>query len=450
VRAYQRLNPLAPFFALQIVCFSIWVAFPFSCSLNGQDAPLTTDSSNISRAPVSAALEPMTFSQLNNGDAIGAMPDLHNLQFAETDGTSSGINFNEFPRNYLSGLTLRNGRWGVKLGGFVKADLIHDLRAIDSTDTFDPSTIPIGEPQRTNTRFHTRQTRLNMDARWIADSGDPLRILVEGDFFGAGDTLRLRHAYGEYNGVIIGQTWSTLTHRAALPNTLDLVGDVASVGRRQSQVRWTKDWMEKRWAVSAALEDSQTRVDKDLLTLGEPRAMTPDAIARLRFTNDDLQLQIAGVARRLGFQPTGSEVLPFSGGGINATGFVDITKVNRIYGGILWGNGIGNYRDLPDLGLTSPTTGTSLESLSWYTGLTHEWSKRWTTNVTYSQGDIKNTPFQPAESVSRLQYLAANLIWQPTQYTFAGTEYLWGMRRNHDGLDSDASRVMVSFGFLLP
>lgn len=384
------------------------------------------------------------------GNSSDVLPDLRSSDFAETDGASSGLNFNEFPRNYLSGLTFRKERWGVKLGGFVKADLLHDFDAIDSTDTFDPSRIPVGDPARSNTRFHARQTRLNLDARWITDRGDPLRILVEGDFFGTGDTLRLRHAYGEYNGLIIGQTWSTLTHRAALPNTLDLVGDVASVGRRQAQVRWTKSWLEKRWSFSASLEDSQTLVDSELLPYGSPRAIAPDAIARLRFSTDDMQLQIAAVARRLGFQPTGQEVIPFNGGGLNATGFVDLTSINRIYGGILWGNGIGNYRDLPDLAITGPQAGAALESLSWYSGLTHEWSKRWTTNLTYSQGDVNNTTGQPLGSINRLQYVAVNLIWQPTPHTFAGTEYLWGLRRNRDGEDSDANRIAVSFGFLLP
>lgn len=453
VQAYQLLIAPALPCAIQLACRALCLTLLLPCGLNGQSTPAVTDSYPIQLGSESPLIsDPLLSSAdlLTANDVSGATTELHNLQFAETDGTGSGINFNEFPRNYLNGLTLRNGRWGVKLGGFVKADLIHDFNAIDSTDTFDPLSIPIGAPQRTNSRFHTRQTRLNMDARWIADSGDPLRILVESDFFGEGDSLRLRHAYGEYNGLIIGQTWSTLTHRAALPNTLDLVGDVASVGRRQSQVRWTKHWMERRWAFSAALEDSQTRVDDELLSLGRPRNITPDAITRLRFTTDDVQLQIAGVARRLGFQPTAAEVLAFTGGGLNATGFVDITKVNRIYGGVLWGKGIGNYRELPDLALTSPMAGAALESLSWYSGLTHDWSERWTSNFTFSQGDVNNTPLQPATSIATLQYMAVNLIWQPTPHTFAGTEYLWGLRRNRDNLDSDANRLMVSFGFLLP
>ena len=112
--------------------------------------------------------------------------------FSETDALSTGLNFNEFPKEFQSGLFLRNDRWAMKIGGYVKADLNRDFNPIDSTDSFNPATIPIGAPSRTNSRFHARQTRLNMDARWISDSGEPLRMLVEGDFFGVGETLRLR------------------------------------------------------------------------------------------------------------------------------------------------------------------------------------------------------------------------------------------------------------------
>ncbi|MFO0411015.1 MAG: hypothetical protein ACK50R_05175, partial [Planctomycetota bacterium] len=148
--------------------------------------------------------------------------------FSETDALSMGLNFNEFPKSYRNGLLITKDRWAVKIGGYVKADLIHDFDPIDSTDFFDPSTIPVGSLDRSNTRFHARQTRMNLDARWLNESGIPLRFMIEGDFYGQGNTFRLRHAYGEYNRWIVGQTWTTFTHRAALPNTLDNVGDVAS------------------------------------------------------------------------------------------------------------------------------------------------------------------------------------------------------------------------------
>jgi len=370
--------------------------------------------------------------------------------FSETDALSTGLNFNEFPKEFQSGLFLRNDRWAMKIGGYVKADLNRDFNPIDSTDSFNPATIPIGAPSRTNSRFHARQTRLNMDARWISDSGEPLRMLVEGDFFGVGETLRLRHAYGEYGNFIIGQTWTTFTHRAALPNTLDSVGDVASVGRRQAQVRYTRKWMDGRWAFGASVENALVTADDELNTFGTARTPFPDGIVRLRYSVDRGQFQIAALGRRLGFQPNDREVILGPAGGLNGTGFFDITKRMRLYGGILWGQGIGSYRDLPDFARVDATSGEILPSIAWYSGLTHQWNDRWSSNLTFSEGQVDNAAGQAAESINRLQYLAVNLIWQPSKYTFVGTEYLWGTRRDYDMEVGQANRLMVSFGFLFP
>lgn len=426
------------------ICWLLFGSAGLALAQSSGDSSIIGDPSLLGSAsdPILSSTLGTTFPQSQSG--------LIDRRFSESDALSSGLNFNEFPKDYLNGITLRQGRWGVKLGGYVKADLIHDFDAIDSTDFFDPSTIPVGEPDRSDSRFHARQTRLNMDARWITDQGDPLRIMVEGDFFGAGDTLRLRHAFGEYRGLIIGQTWTTFTHRAALPNTLDVVGDVASVGRRQAQVRYTYPLLNDRFTFAAALEDSTVRVEEDLLTLGTPRSPLADFICRLRYNGEDLQIQLAAVVRQLGFQPNQSEVVTRIGSGLNATSYVDMTSRCRLYGGVLWGEGIGNYRDLPDIALVSSTSGAALESLAWYSGVTHQWTKGWSSNLTFSQGDVDNTSGQSASSIQRLQYCAVNLIWQPTPYTFAGTEYLWGKRVNLDSNSEDASRVMVSFGFLLP
>ncbi len=439
-----------------------------SASLQGsQNAPVSSglelstpsvmESENLNPETGGAA-SPENIAELSEGNVLSADSDMDSTNwaeisqgFSETDVSRNGqINFNDFPADFLSGLTIRQGRWAAKIGGYVKADLIHDFRAIDSEDFFDPATIPIGAPQRTNTNFHARQTRLNLDARWLADSGEPLRIMVEGDFFGIDNAFRLRHAYGEYEGFIIGQTWTTLTHRAALPNTLDVVGDVASVGRRQAQVRYSRKFLDDRLILAAAIEDSRVLIEDPFLQLGEPRSPMPDFIVRGRWVVERMQLQLAAIARQLGFQPTGHEVLTFNGGGLNATGLLEITSRDRFYGGMLWGTGIGSYRDLPDLAPTAPGEGTALESLAWYVGVTHAWSEKWSTNLTYSEGDVNNTLLQPADSIDRMQYLATNLIWQPKPSIFVGTELLWGMRMNRDGAEQDASRIMVSFGFLLP
>ena len=55
--------------------------------------------------------------------------------FSETDALSMGLNFNEFPKDYRNGLLITKGRWAVKFGGYVKADLIHDRDPIDAKRT---------------------------------------------------------------------------------------------------------------------------------------------------------------------------------------------------------------------------------------------------------------------------------------------------------------------------
>lgn len=371
--------------------------------------------------------------------------------FAETDFHADGqFDFNHFPADFLSGAVIRTGPLVTKIGGYVKADLIKDFDPIDSTDQFDPTTIPVGAPHRTNSRFHTRQSRLSLDNRWSVPGEEPIRVMIEGDFFGDNSTFRLRHAYGESGHWLIGQTWSTFAHRAALPNTLDAVGDVASISRRQAQLRWTNHLIEDRLLFSAALEDSQVSVDDEFLSVGAPRSEFPDAIVRLRLMSETSQFQIAGLARRLGFQPNGQDVRTFTGRGMNVTGLVDITSDDRIYGGILWGSGIGDYRDLPDLAPISTTQGKTLESLAWYVGLKHQWSTQWSSNLTYSAAAVEHTAFQAADALTENRYMAANLIWKPRKHGFIGVEYLRGFRENGDGNGDDANRIMMSVGFILP
>lgn len=100
---------------------------------------------------------------------------------------------------------LRCEDFSIDIGGYVKADFIHDFNPIGSKDVFDPLTIPTDGLQGENTRMHARQTRLNLDYRPNQENDD-LKLFVEGDFFGEGGTFRLRHAYIRAGRLLAGQT----------------------------------------------------------------------------------------------------------------------------------------------------------------------------------------------------------------------------------------------------
>jgi hypothetical protein len=78
------------------------------------------------------------------------------------------------------------------------------------------------------TFFDASETRLNLTTRAPTPFGK-LKVFVEGDFQGSGNSLRLRHAYGEVGRFLAGQTNSTFMDASAQPSTLDNEGPNALV-----------------------------------------------------------------------------------------------------------------------------------------------------------------------------------------------------------------------------
>ena len=73
------------------------------------------------------------------------------------------------------------------IGGYVKLDAIHDFDAIGDTDQFDVGTIPTDGRPGENSRLHARETRLNIDTRFLTGE-DESRVFIEGDFFNRDET----------------------------------------------------------------------------------------------------------------------------------------------------------------------------------------------------------------------------------------------------------------------
>jgi outer membrane DcaP-like protein len=351
--------------------------------------------------------------------------------------------------DFARGLVISGDRVAMKVGGYVKADMIYDFNAIESTDLFDTTTIPTSGPQRTNTRFHVRQSRLNFDLRWPTDLG-PVRAFVEADFFGEGDHWRLRHAYGEVGELIVGQTWTTFTDEASLPTTLDNEGSVSSVNRRQAQVRWERSIVPDFLSVAVSLEDSSTIIEVPDAITGDPRTPTPDLVGRVRLTREWGQFQMAGLSRQLGFQPTGGEVLTSNAWGFNFTGVMEPTCNDKVYYQILFGEGIGSYKGLPDVAPVSSHRSEILPVFAWMVGCTHQWSERWSSNFTYSESRLDNTSSQAGDDLHENTYIALNLIWQPVERFYWGVEYLFGTREDVDGARGEANRLQMSVIFALP
>ncbi|CAK9014553.1 Uncharacterized protein SCF082_LOCUS12370, partial [Durusdinium trenchii] len=315
----------------------------------------------------------------------------------------------------------------LKIGGYVKADFIHDFDPIDATDSFVTTSIPVGAPHRTNTRFHARQTRLSFDTRWAAEDR-VIQIFVEGDFFSVGNEFRLRHAYGEVGSLIVGRTWTTFTDVSAAPATLDFEGSVSAVNRRQAQARWTQPILNDELTVAIAVENPEFIVETPTGIVGDERTPSPDFVTRLR---------------RM-------PVVTGFGWGVNCTGVLLLRDDLKFYSQIVFGEGIGSYRGLPDAAPSGLERSERLPMFGWMVGTTHDWTETLSSNFTYAENRLENTAFQAPDAVHRTTYLAANLMWTPLHRVTVGVEYLYGIRQNLDREAAAAHRLQASFIFDLP
>ena len=403
-------------------------------------------------------IEPMQFTepiryQLEAGDDFNqGSPSLQSSASYQSSGVNSVAQFNVGvdlygAPDFRDGLLIYGKNVAMKIGGYVKADFIYDFDPIDSTDSFDTTQIPVGAQPRTNSRFHARQSRLSFDTRWKGGN-QIVKIYVEGDFFSASDTFRLRQAYGEYGRLLVGKTWTAFTDVAAAPATLDFEGSVSSVNRRQAQARYTFPICDDLLSGTVSLED--TRFILDIDQDGTTRSPSPDFVGHLRLSTSLLQLQAAALYRKVGFQPTGKRILTRSAGGMNFTGVLMLTGTTKAYSQVIFGKGIGSYRSLPDAASTSPDSADLLPMDGWMLGLTHEWNNLLSSNFTYASNNLDNTSGQEPEAVKQTTYMAINLLAKPQERITLGIEYLYGTRTNRNLQSADAHRIQCAVIFDLP
>ena len=131
----------------------------------------------------------------------------------------------------------------MKIGGYVKADFIHDFDYIGDKYEFELGSIAVeGSPERDLggiTTFHSKQTRFNFDfrskAKWKNGKEFPMQAFVELDFFFDSPALqfvpRFRLAYGVIGRLLVGRSWTNSGDLSTLPGLIDFSAGDALNGR---------------------------------------------------------------------------------------------------------------------------------------------------------------------------------------------------------------------------
>jgi hypothetical protein len=342
------------------------------------------------------------------------------------------------------GLQWQVGDYTLKVGGYVKVDLIHDFDQIGSRDSFDPRTIPTDDESNPGmaTRMHAKSSRVNFDLRSPTSIG-PGRVFIEGDFFNDTNSFRLRHAYATVDGWLFGQTWSTFMDDDAMPETLDFESPIAFPQIRQAQIRYTHNLDEQGNYLAIALEDPQSTIITPAVP-GATEEPIPDITGRVRWKNDYGHLQLGLFAGAARFNPTAGPAENAFLWGLNLSTKVDLCKQDNAIVQVTYGPGVGRYRGGTTAAPDSNGNLDAVEIFGVMGAYQHAWNDEWRSNATYAWARGNLPGGAPATTTESLSYLAVNLIWQFCDKAWVGVEYLYGSNETQDDHRGEASRVQFS------
>ena len=370
---------------------------------------------------------------------------------------------------YLPGTTA-----AMKVGGYVNLSIVNSFDPMLIPDRFIVGSIPREGESATGategTQVSAQQTRMNLEYREQTTMGE-IRAFVEGDFQGNGDTLRLRHAFGQFRTILAGKTWSTFMDNNAQPEEVDVEGINGQVLLRNSQIRWSPHFGET-FNMKLALEDPATDIYD-----GEGQRGAFDLVASLeRVPLGALGMwnyRVGAILRDLsaietvdGIQVSG-ETKDTTGWGFTTGGRQPLTwwaEDDFLLWQVTYGEGIGHY--INDLGTVGGGDAVfdpegklrALPVFSGYVSYMHRWPLTrgffsglpgvMRSSFTLSWVDINNFDFQDDTDYNQTLRASMNIMYNPTKNIQTGVEFLWGQRKNKDGSKGTASQLQFAMRYI--
>jgi hypothetical protein len=359
---------------------------------------------------------------------------------------------------------------GLKIAGLVRTTGVATFGPLGIEDRFVTSSIPVTGSQEAGKepRFvlSAIPSRFNLDLRTPTGVG-AMRAFIEGDFAGESRAFRLRHAYGQWKGLVIGQTWSTFADPEAEPDGIDFEGLNAIALFRQPLVRYTRP-LGERFSVAAALENPAPDI-----TNAKGVSQAPDIVVRARWRpapgptgplgfkafRGDAHVNLALLLRQIRGEPLDqpNTTLSTTGFGVGLSGRLTApwqAEKGQFMFSAYAGRGIGRYiTDLGTLGgqdaYYDPERDAidALTVFAWYFGYERRWSAELRSTFTYGTVVVSNIEPQPGSSLHMTNRGSFNLTWSPIPRLDLVGEFLFGNRINKDGQEGGSSQLQLGTNF---
>ncbi|WP_234413613.1 DcaP family trimeric outer membrane transporter [Ideonella sp. A 288] len=334
----------------------------------------------------------------------------------------------------------------LRVYGHAEAQMIVDLKGTAPGDNF--TNLPEQPLDRRNAGFTKGKSKLTAEtSRFGIESSTPsgygtFNTKLEADFYAyvgskdvlsnlAGDKttvsdnnrnrLRLRHAYGEYAGFLVGQTWSTFMDLDNLPETVDFNGPIGAPFSRRMMVRYTYGDAKAGVKYTVALEDP------------EDGARVPNLVARYdrSFTWGAINVRALGHEKRVG-----SETRRGTGFGVGAS--YKLSPDDLLMG--QWARVNGDFDMMyGSPGYTTDANGAILfdRNDGVVLGWAHSFGPKLRSNVVLGMNRSKG---DPVFDNKRLTQLHVGAIYVPMKNIELGAEYIHATRKTFDNDTGTMSR----------
>lgn len=368
-----------------------------------------------------------------------------------------------------SAVDFQAGETKVSVYGFAKLDLLYDVGDIRAgTNGMGKSVaytnIALDGQTTTSGHFdmHANESRLGFRTRTPTDHGD-LMINIEGDFWN-GD-LRLRQAYGTWNGLTAGQTWSNFHTFISTTPTLDFTGPA---GRdsflRQAQLRYSFGNFhvaleDPSGAMSGNSYDGGYRAEEGGRSIAgsdvDRKDRFPDLTLRYEASAGDVKYSAAAVLRDIALDDGGSSDSA-TAWGLLLAGSYEIAPGTNLRGQITGGDGLGAYMKL-NPAPAGYRVGNELETVfSWggtlgisqdigpgalnlaYSYVEADWDDALEDDVVLVN-ELNGNSYDSNRDLVHLNYM-----WQPTTNVTYGVELSHAIRESVDNRQGDATRLQGS------
>lgn len=337
---------------------------------------------------------------------------------------------------------IKIGGTTISFGGFIKADMIYGSNGNGTKNGYSIglqrsfAAAANSDKSDWKTGFTARESRISIGTKTEDVAGHDLTTYIELDFNTAADAAgnesvsnsynpRMRQAFGSWNGWDFGQTYTTFTDLAAMPEILDQGKQAAFIYATQPMLRYSMRVPSGKLMV--ALENPE---DSFSSSSSYDDQSYPDLVARYQVRGSYGFYSVAAMLRHLE-DDAADETKAAGAMSLSAripTIGRDDLRLQYSYGTL------GRYMGLlayPDVDLAEQASG-EVEPLNTY-GVTAAyrrfWSPAWRSNLTISHTEIvDDLEFSPAGTLSYFDSSTSvhvNLLWSAHQNLTLGLEYAY-------------------------